>query len=499
MSVQRSFPLHHSPILSLFSRMPKLIQKPFLLVLACVALVSFRLFSILYSEHYHSDHAIHVLMSYYFRFPEDLYFWGQDRLGSVLPMLTHPITLTGIQPIHATAFMTILVLLAGCYIFTSFLRTFYSKVIFSILWFFPLICFKEILYPAYTDSIQLLIIALIISILININAQQPPKLRYLLYFTIIFNLTGISIWLTETSLILVPLLLLFLVQKFPRDRKLLPYIFVLFGLTAVSWTYFILHAKGLSIPVDNYASLNTPYEAIELLGNIVADYSGILFSHKDSSYSGAAFLGGVLLLTIPFLLYRTEKDFLLTALLLTGLALFFTSVMSHWVYQNGNAAHYFIHSFYLIAAAFLYMLEKSNFKGVTMLRASLIAFTIFAGSTSISDELKGSPHSTLEELEQLKVNGKIAIIGDYWHSYNIAAMDPLHVVATPHDKSHNRSDILKNEVMRSATIYVINDYWMEEFPDTLLQYEHTLIRETSPEKKAGYTIARYRNVGEMKK
>ena len=34
-----------------------------------------------------SDHAIHILMADGFSFPHDLYYWGQDRLGSIIPIV----------------------------------------------------------------------------------------------------------------------------------------------------------------------------------------------------------------------------------------------------------------------------------------------------------------------------------------------------------------------------------------------------------------------------
>src|ERR1035437_7141392 len=39
------------------------------------------------SANYYSDNAIHVLMAKNFQLPRDFYYWGQDRLGSLLPMI----------------------------------------------------------------------------------------------------------------------------------------------------------------------------------------------------------------------------------------------------------------------------------------------------------------------------------------------------------------------------------------------------------------------------
>lgn len=72
----------------------------FLLCSISIAIVSFFLFAPIYSNGYSSDNAIHVLMAYDFEFPTDLYYWGQDRLGSLIPMLAAiPVKLFGWSPI----------------------------------------------------------------------------------------------------------------------------------------------------------------------------------------------------------------------------------------------------------------------------------------------------------------------------------------------------------------------------------------------------------------
>jgi hypothetical protein len=61
----------------------------YLFPIVIIFLLSFRAFSPATAFTLNSDEASHVLMAYDFRFPTDLYYWGQDRLGSLVPLLAH--------------------------------------------------------------------------------------------------------------------------------------------------------------------------------------------------------------------------------------------------------------------------------------------------------------------------------------------------------------------------------------------------------------------------
>ncbi|HXC05066.1 MAG TPA: hypothetical protein VNZ86_09975, partial [Bacteroidia bacterium] len=60
-----------------------------LMLLLVLTLVSFWILSPWKSPFLNSDNAVHILMTYDCQLPEDLYFWGQDRLGSLIPLLGH--------------------------------------------------------------------------------------------------------------------------------------------------------------------------------------------------------------------------------------------------------------------------------------------------------------------------------------------------------------------------------------------------------------------------
>ncbi|MCD4747272.1 MAG: hypothetical protein K8R58_13320 [Bacteroidales bacterium] len=49
--------------------------------------MSFLLFSSIFYPLFNSDDGVTVLMLHYFKLPNDIYFWNQDRVGSIIPLI----------------------------------------------------------------------------------------------------------------------------------------------------------------------------------------------------------------------------------------------------------------------------------------------------------------------------------------------------------------------------------------------------------------------------
>ena len=56
-----------------------------------------------------SDQSIWILIARDPHFPDAFYFYGQDRLGSLLPLLAHLLVLTGIPALYAMTVVNVLI------------------------------------------------------------------------------------------------------------------------------------------------------------------------------------------------------------------------------------------------------------------------------------------------------------------------------------------------------------------------------------------------------
>ena len=73
-------------------------------------------------------------MVHYFKLPGDFYFWGQDRLGSLIPLLGQiPNKLFGLTPILSESLTHYAILFLGFLAFSTFIRSNYYKIIFGVI------------------------------------------------------------------------------------------------------------------------------------------------------------------------------------------------------------------------------------------------------------------------------------------------------------------------------------------------------------------------------
>jgi hypothetical protein len=138
------------------------VKSPSLIVFAVfVIILSFRAFALHLTPFLNSDLAVHVLMAYDLNLPEDLYYWGQSRLGSLLPILAHGLLrISSISPIQAVSYVHYLFIVIGFFCFASLFRQNLTKIIFSLVWFLPPAYFTASVEPVQPYSLQFSLIGI---------------------------------------------------------------------------------------------------------------------------------------------------------------------------------------------------------------------------------------------------------------------------------------------------------------------------------------------------
>ena len=96
-------------------------KKIFYLAIALIFLLSFRFYSSLFYPILNSDNAVTILMIHYFKLQHDLYFWEQDRMGSLIPLIGQiPFKIFHFSALTSEAITHYLILLLGFFAFSSF-------------------------------------------------------------------------------------------------------------------------------------------------------------------------------------------------------------------------------------------------------------------------------------------------------------------------------------------------------------------------------------------
>ncbi len=148
------------------------------LAITLVILWSYRCLAAVHTTRLSSDHAVRILMAYDLRLPEDLYFWGQARVGSVLPILSHLlIRVSGLAPVLAISLVQYALLLVGYVCFASLLKRWLSRIILALAWFLPLVSFQMMVSIGHPYGVQFAFVGIAIVVidrLFNHSGQMPP-------------------------------------------------------------------------------------------------------------------------------------------------------------------------------------------------------------------------------------------------------------------------------------------------------------------------------------
>ena len=100
----------------------------YFLCISIIITVSYFTVSPIYSGYFNSDTAVPILQAADFDFLHDLYYWGQKRLGSLIPMLGFILhKVTSIPPLYTTTIVNYLFLVLCFFIFSTFLKSFVER------------------------------------------------------------------------------------------------------------------------------------------------------------------------------------------------------------------------------------------------------------------------------------------------------------------------------------------------------------------------------------
>ena len=205
----------------------------------------------------------------------------------------------------------------------------------------------------------------------------------------------------------------------------------------------------------------------------------------------------ILLLTILFLTPRisnSNNSFIWRFLIIDGLFILAAILITQWTYDNHVPRRYFTCTYIAFGIGILLYLDASEFKYKKFFNTFLMITLLTGGLGSIYN-LKyiwpGTLKPRYEELSELKKLGKAGVIGDYWNSYVCSIAAPDSIISTPHQNSEVRNHDLVDKVFRQPSLYLVKDWWLDSFPDTITQFGHELIRSGSEFQLGGLSLNRY--------
>ena len=469
---------------------------------------SFYLFSSIRYPLLNSDNAVTVLMTHYFKFPNDLYFWGQDRLGSLIPLIGQiPNKLFGMSPILSESITHYLILLAGFLAFSTFIRSKFYKVIFAIIWFFPPMHLIDVTQFAFGIHYSLIAIVCYLIDKLNKENSYDNPIRYYSILTLCSLLLVVAVWVSDMAMVSAGLLIGISIYYFIKNKNQVNSrnrnSFIVFSLIGSVVGYlFISYAKSLSTMQTSYSTfgeIDMIMKSCSLFLTTITNF--LLFKTNEPATSIYTYFVITLIIATFFVIRKIKltdnsRKWILYFFIET-IVLFCIIMASKWTFLNNVPRRYFTCTYITLSFAFILILDnlvlnakqKQYFRTFTLI-------TVLIGALSSIHYLKYVEPKSLvpmaKVLEDFQSLGKIGIISEYWNSYVTSCINPELIKATPHDQTYAvRSMEIVEEVFTQPNIYVIKDMWMDNFPDSLWQFNRTLIKAGDEFKMGDCFVCKY--------
>lgn len=472
-------------------------------------------FSVATTPHFNADQAIHALMAERFDWSRDAYYWGQDRLGSLLPFLGSLATLCGLDGLTAMVGVQAAVLL-GCGLLWAWIvrDVLLAAVGFGALLLPPYPFYEAVAVGHPYLGQTLLGLAFVALLEAERRAAQVPSEaeglhRYAgsagMRSLAIPLAAAASVWASELSAaLLVPAVWCYrgLMVRQVRARPLGYALGSLGGLAGL-WA-----AKSGAPRQKGFARmLADPQECWASVVHQWTEWSTTLGGDGNKPFNfalGWAVVAWILLWAITGWVRRTPTSPLTRALALAAVASWAAVHASGWNAANGFPLRYFAASFTWGALALLSYLHDGGHTKRPAVALGLLglwglqAWAAWSFTTQFSTGAQGRlPRAEAEVLlrEVLARDSEAVFVGSYWNSYLLDGLSPK-ALGLPHEGDHCRDRRYLQEVLDKPVVVAVAAGWLEVLPDTLRQYGTTWVKSGPTEHSSGTDYARYVRVKE---
>ncbi len=478
-------------------------SKWYVLAITAIILLSFFLTSTAFYPLVNSDMAVNVLMANDFEWPHDVYFWGQNRLGSFIPLIAHSLmNLTGISAVLAVSLCNYAVLFIGFLGFSTLFKKNFTVLLFALLWFFPYERFIGLNVFPLGLSYGLLGASILLYKALNFEKLFHWK-NIVLGIFIVLALVS-AVWISDLMMVtlttlLLTVLLRLAINKESRNRIQFLKLIALAIILTIVYCVDLMYFKSLAVAeIKEFAGFNTFNQIGEALSIVIsAIYSVLLFSDLAIIDIGA----WILLVFFTFglvLLFRNVKsifrltDFWTSFFLADFFGILLVIFVSHWVLLNEMGRWYFVAPY--ISACIWILRLMDQYVDLSKLRKAVLIVPVVVVCCSpvvTAYQLLGHYRSTRSVVAELNRLGEIGIIGTYWESYKFSLLNPNQVKSTPHDRSDVRNPDRIIPTILSNRVFLVLDNWLPTYPDSIQQFSYWLKKNGTPFRCANANFCEY--------
>lgn len=444
---------------------------------------------------YNSDHAIHALMAEDFQWPIDFYYWGQNRLGSFIPMFASPFYYLVHSGIYAVAIAQLILVISVYAAFQSLYTSWPSKFAVAVFSLIPIYPFHAQVQPGHPVLAQLFFLGVCFALFFG-SATSTKKAFWIPF------LGFLALWSSELSAVALGVFgliyfktLLRLVRTHWRQAV---------AGAALGFGWLIL-AKLKAASDPNYAALFTSWSSfIAILRQHAIDlWQLILFLNNKP---GNSLLAIFILLNIVSLAALAGKQLVKNRMFW----LFFGSAAgtyllvcaSNWNAIMDRPLHHFTPAYFFFTLSLLVSWTEVKLKvlrgtmplGLALLQGVASIWFLTTLTLTVPGRISMMQAKRLiAEIEQRNPNQTVGMIGSYWNTYAVDAQSD-HIISIPGNGELVRTTRYKNQVFGCNEIVVIKTNWREDLPEQLEQHGYMLQKTSGDLHLDDFEYAYYRVV-----
>jgi hypothetical protein len=399
-----------------------------------------------------SDVAIHSLMTYHLTL-WDFYYWGQDRLGSLIPFVAAiPVKAFRLDAVDAVTWVVNALLLVGWAGMAVLLQNPFLAWVLGVFLLTPPPLFAWLVLAGQPYIGQIFFFGLMAASLTRWPARWvPPTL---------VALAGGSIWASDFSIVILGAITTTVVlmkpnlSPFLRPPSLIAGagVLVFLGVAKLTAQHNFQLLGGSPYGYGGYLFAVTGLDGLLLNLRQFAKHFGGLF--LSPPYALLILSGGIAaarLAVLPPSFPKRCSQVALVCWVTSCLA----AAGSHYVELNGGSIRYLSIAHVLFVLSVLLAISGEVKRRWKTAQYFLLTVSVALHLASLIPYAQGFP-SARETLRPLLTSGCSAYIGDYWTSYLIAGMFPDRVLATPREGLlSTRSARMRDMVLAQRDICLI--------------------------------------------
>lgn len=384
--------------------------------------ISWEFFQAANSVMFDSDQAVWVMLAESPHFPDAWYFYGQNRLGSWLPLTAHLLVRLGVEALVAVSLVNWLFQGAAAALIFHLSKSAAAALAISCLFLFPPWTLYVLNFIGHPYTSQWLLWVAILWLL-NSSLKSTSWHKNVL----LALLSLLSLWVSDLSILFFPLLAqhLWFQQNLrnPRQWALL----LSLGIIGIALLFWL--KQQLPGPRGYFLKF-TDWQGIQV------NFKGLTSIFSYYWHFGIWTKIGMVSLMVSLVVFRVNSVRRNISQLSTRfglLALVFT-LSSQWVATNQGEARYF--AFPLVLLFLGMVLRKSKrsltpgIHGLWLLLSLLMAWNT---QTHLVEDYRATPERpSRAEMEQLASRIDGAVVADYWSMYLLKVFNPDLLITQEH-------------------------------------------------------------------